>query len=83
MRMNSNLKQKSASKSISIMGIRGLPAQHGGFETFAERLAPYLLTAGWQVTVYCQEDARLETYESLWSGVRRVHVGVGSDTAVL
>ena len=79
--MNSNLKQKSASKTISIMGIRGLPAQHGGFETFAERLAPYLLAAGWEVTVYCQEDERRATCESFWNGVRRVHVGVGSDTA--
>jgi glycosyltransferase involved in cell wall biosynthesis len=82
MRMNSNLKQKSASKSISIMGIRGLPAQHGGFETFAERLAPYLLAAGWDVTVYCQEDERMAIRESTWNGIRRVHVGVGSDTAV-
>lgn len=63
------------------MGIRGLPAQHGGFETFAERLAPYLQASGWQVTVYCQEDDALPIRETEWHGIRRVHIGVGPDTA--
>lgn len=64
------------------MGIRGIPARHGGFETFAERLAPYLVAAGWSVTVYCQEDGRVPLRESTWNGIRRVHIGVGSDTAL-
>ncbi len=64
------------------MGIRGLPAKHGGFETFAEQLAPFLQAAGWAVTVYCQEDERAETWESSWNDIRRVHIGVGTDTAV-
>lgn len=63
------------------MGIRGVPAQHGGFETFAERLAPYLAAAGWCVTVYCQEDDALPLRETTWNGVRRIHIGVGSDGA--
>ena len=63
------------------MGIRGVPAQHGGFETFAARLAPYLVQRGWRVTVYCQEDALAPTRSSDWHGVRRIHIGVGPDTA--
>lgn len=68
-------------RRVSIMGIRGVPAQHGGFETFAERLAPYLARCGWEVTVYCQEDEPGLRSESEWQGVRRVHIGVGDDTA--
>lgn len=60
---------------ISIMGTRGVPARHGGFETFAERLAPYLAQCGWDVTVYCQRDrAAGGITEDTWCGVRRIHV---------
>jgi glycosyltransferase involved in cell wall biosynthesis len=68
-------------RHLAIMGIRGIPAHHGGFETFVERLAPYLVQAGWQVTVYCQEDGHAPIRESEWCGVRRIHLGVGPDTA--
>ncbi len=37
---------------IAIMGIRGIPANYGGFETFAENLAPRLVARGHEVTVY-------------------------------
>jgi len=37
---------------IAIMGIRGIPANYGGFETFAEELAPRLVDRGHSVTVY-------------------------------
>lgn len=63
-------------KSLFILGTRGVPAQHGGFETFAEKLSLYLVAKGWAVTVYCQEDSGTETFESEWCGVRRVHIPV-------
>jgi glycosyltransferase involved in cell wall biosynthesis len=69
-------------KSLVIMGIRGVPAAHGGFETFAARLAPWLVRNGWKVTVYCEEPFRCAPYESDWHGVRRVHIGFGPDSAV-
>ena len=68
--------------SLSIMGIRGLPAHHGGFETFVARLAPYLVKHGWRVTVYCQEEEPPEHAESDLDGVRLVHIAVGADTAL-
>lgn len=34
------------------MGIRGIPANYGGFETFAEELATRLVARGHEVTVY-------------------------------
>lgn len=37
---------------IAVLGIRGIPANYGGFETFAEELAPRLVRRGHRVTVY-------------------------------
>lgn len=37
---------------IAITGIRGIPACYGGFETFAEELAPRLVARGHEVVVY-------------------------------
>ena len=39
---------------IAIIGSRGIPAHYGGFETFAQELAPRLVTLGHEVTVYCR-----------------------------
>lgn len=69
-------------KSLYILGTRGVPAKHGGFETFAEMLALYLFKAGWQVSVYCQEQGDGDVYESVWEGVRRIHIPVRNDGAV-
>lgn len=62
--------------SLRILGIRGLPAAHGGFETFAERLALYLVTRGWRVTVYCQEEGSGPAMEDQWQGIARVRIPV-------
>ena len=43
-------------KTLRILGTRGVPAAHGGFETFAEYLSLYLVAKGWRVVVYCQEQ---------------------------
>jgi glycosyltransferase involved in cell wall biosynthesis len=40
---------------IAIAGTRGIPANYGGFETFAEELSTRLVERGHQVTVYCRE----------------------------
>lgn len=37
---------------IAIMGIRGIPANYGGFETFADELSTRLVQRGHEVTVY-------------------------------
>ena len=39
---------------LAILGTRGIPANYGGFETFAEELAPRLVARGHDVTVYCR-----------------------------
>ncbi len=50
---------------IAIMGIRGIPANYGGFETFAEELGWRLAARGHEVTVYGRShyvDAQLSSH---------------------
>ncbi|WP_312861708.1 DUF1972 domain-containing protein [Segnochrobactrum spirostomi] len=71
-----------------MLGCRGVPAAHGGFETFAEHLALYLADRGWRVTVYCQGDGTIGAprdrrliRDAPWRGAIRRIVRVPSGTA--
>jgi len=61
-------------KRLRILGTRGIPNRHGGFEACAERLAPWLVGRGWSVTVYCQEAPGAPRRQSTWRGVQLEHV---------
>jgi glycosyltransferase involved in cell wall biosynthesis len=63
-------------KKIRIIGARGVPATHGGFEVIAEQLSLYLVSKGWQVTVYCQEEGSDPSWRDEWRGVERIHIPV-------
>lgn len=63
-------------KTLRILGTRGVPAAHGGFETFAEYLALHLVKQGWRVVVYCQDDGVGPVFEDTWRGIERVHIPV-------
>lgn len=39
---------------VALLGSRGIPASYGGYETLMEELAPRLVDAGFEVTVYCR-----------------------------
>jgi glycosyltransferase involved in cell wall biosynthesis len=52
---------------IAILGTRGIPANYGGFETFAEELSVRLAVRGHNVTVYCRGGA---VPRSTYRGVR-------------
>jgi glycosyltransferase involved in cell wall biosynthesis len=69
----------SSQRTIRILGTRGVPAAHGGFETFAEQLALYLVARGWRIIVYCQESGVGPVFEDRWEGVERVHIPVQGD----
>lgn len=77
----SKFMKKQNYKSLNILGIRGIPAAHGGFETFAEHFSLYLLEKGWVVTVYCQLDSDGAIYEDMWNGVNRVNIPVSQKGA--
>ena len=65
--------------AILILGSRGIPAAYGGFETFAERLALYLVARGWRVGVYCQNDVdavRQRFRTEHWKGVELIQIEV-------
>ena len=64
------------SKTLRILGSRGIPAAHGGFETFAQTLALDLVAQGWQVVVYCQLEGSGPLHEDRWQGVHRVLIPV-------
>ena len=42
---------------LAILGIRGIPANYGGFETFAEELSTRLAARGHDVTVYGRSNS--------------------------
>ncbi len=68
-------------RHLLILGTRGLPAKHGGFETFAERLALYLVNKGWKVTVYCQTEGNKFYYQT-WQGINLVYIPIPQDNAI-
>ena len=50
---------------IALLGTRGIPAQYGGFETFAEELSVRLAARGHQVTVYCRQKHQKPEYRGV------------------
>lgn len=70
------LQSHSPAPVLRILGIRGVPAAHGGFETFAENLSLYLVARGWRVFVYCQEEGTGPITADSWRGVDRIRVPV-------
>lgn len=68
--------EQSRKPAILLLGTRGIPAAHGGFETFVGYLAPYLVERGWDVSVYCQEEGDEPIWTDTYRGVTRIHVPV-------
>ena len=53
-------------KRLAILGIRGIPARYGGFETFAEEISVRLVKRGGDVTVFCDTtDAGKSEYKGV------------------
>ena len=46
---------------VSLMGTRGVPALHGGFETAVEEIGRRLAARGYEVTVYCRNPGQQRT----------------------
>lgn len=69
-------------KKILMLGTRGIPSAHGGFETFVQRLALYLVDRGWDVTVYCQNTSKDRVVEQVWRGINLIQIPVAKNTAL-
>ena len=62
--------RRHLTQGVAILGTRGIPANYGGFETFAERLALHLVGQGIDVTVYCRRHHASAGHS--WQGVKLV-----------
>jgi rhamnosyltransferase len=60
--------------TLFIVGSRGVPANYGGFETFAEEIATRLSERGIEVYVTCEHTSREEERPSRYDGVNLLHV---------
>jgi len=58
---------------IAFLGTRGIPANYGGFETFAEQLCVRLAARGHDVWVYCRKGQYQEHLPE-YRGVKLVHL---------
>jgi glycosyltransferase involved in cell wall biosynthesis len=63
---------------VLILGTRGIPSRHSGFETFAQDFALFLQSRNHDVTVYCQVEKDEQPREDVWNGVRRVLIPAGN-----
>jgi glycosyltransferase involved in cell wall biosynthesis len=50
---------------IALVGTRGIPANYGGFETFAEELSTRLVARGHEVVVYCRSRHAEDGYRGV------------------
>jgi glycosyltransferase involved in cell wall biosynthesis len=62
---------------VLILGTRGIPSKHSGFETFAQDFSLFLRARGHNVTVYCQVGKAEHFREDEWNGIRRVMIPAG------
>lgn len=62
---------------VLILGTRGVPSKHSGFETFAQDFALFLRSRDHEVTVYCQVPEDEAAREDTWNGIRRVLIPAG------
>jgi glycosyltransferase involved in cell wall biosynthesis len=63
-----SIRQQGFSLKIAILGTRGIPANYGGFETFAEECATRLVAREHEVTVYGRSHyipRAMETYRGV------------------
>jgi glycosyltransferase involved in cell wall biosynthesis len=50
---------------IALVGTRGIPANYGGFETFAEEISTRLAALGYDVVVYCRVRPAVAKYRGV------------------
>ncbi len=56
---------------IAILGIRGIPSNYGGFESFADQISTRLVKRGHEVTVYCRKG-NSQYNKPFYNGVKLV-----------
>ena len=65
---------------IAVIGIKGIPAKYGGFETCVEETSKRLINYGIDVTVYCRKNVT-ENYLDDFNGIKLKYIsGINSKT---
>ncbi len=60
-------------KKIAFCGIRGIPANYSGFETFTEQISIRLAKREWDTTVYCRKHFYIK-YLKFYKKVRLIYL---------
>lgn len=71
-----------AQPTVRMLGTRGVPANHGGFETAVENVGFFLRDQGWRVIIYCQTPGRGPITEDVWNGIERVLIPTAGEGAL-
>lgn len=66
---------------LAILGTRGIPAQYGGFETFAEEISVRLVEQGIDVTVFCEKKCNEEKIQE-YKGVKLKYISTPNFGAI-
>jgi glycosyltransferase involved in cell wall biosynthesis len=74
--------QNQGRPTVRILGTRGVPANHGGFETAVENVGFFLRDQGWRVIVYCQVPGTGPITEDVWNGIERVLIPTSREGAL-
>ena len=65
---------------VAIGGIRGLPANYGGFETSAEETTKRMIESGLQVTIYCRKRGKGKDYLKSYLGAKFIYLPCIADS---
>jgi len=60
-------------KKIAFLGLRGIPASYGGFETFVEEIGTRLARQGFDITVYCRKE-HVPREATFYKGIRLIQL---------
>jgi glycosyltransferase involved in cell wall biosynthesis len=60
-------------KTVALIGCVGVPAQYGGFETFAEHVGLAFLNLGYRVLITC-DAARYANHDPIYRGLERIFI---------
>ncbi len=77
--MTSRRAQNRGPRTVRVLGTRGVPANHGGFETAVENVGYFLRDQGWRVIIYCQVSGSGPITEDVWHGIERVLIPTSRD----
>jgi hypothetical protein len=58
---------------LAVLGIKGIPAQYGGFETCVDETSKRLITHGVSVLVYCRTSVSAELLDD-YNGIKLKYV---------